>query len=835
MRIDHLPGPLTTKAFAALPTSVEVGGAGGSSLLDSLAAQDASLRRLHLSEWPPKTPARFIQPHAAKARPPASGATVATVDVAVCGGTLGLLLACALQRQGHRVAVIEAGPLRGRAQDWNTSEEELRQLVAAGVLDASELAEVAPLSFGPMACRFGGPPREGRFELQLRGVLDVGVSPTALLERVRTRFEQAGGLVLERTPVRGVSVFADGVELSLRQTPPPATDDDDGGGSDASDGATTDATLHARLVVDCMGHRSPIALQQRAGQTPDGVCVQVGSCARGAWPARAREGAGDFFVTADDAVERGPNRRARVQYFWQAFPSSGGADERSSYLFTYLRPGPEMPSLLEVMEDYWQAMPAYQQLGGTAGGGNDGDAEEAAEAAAALEGLDVRRIVFGWFPTYRRNAPLAPSFDRVLSVGDASAVQSPISFGGFCAMLRHLPRYSRGIDLALRSDRLTASDLRLMTPYLPNLATAWMSSAAMTARALPAAAVPANDAGRDDGTGDGDGDGDGDSRGGEAPYTLVNELLSGNFEVMAGLARPDAILFFRDVTTLATLAAVLVGQTATMAPLLPRVVAELVGPLELAEFGVHLTMLATYTALHRVATLARARDALPTAAGERAATDERDGGAYALSCALDALAFGSGLDGEPSSLPSPPPPPSSNDGAADAAAAAAAVQQRQRAQGGDGDGDGDDESRPWWRRPPPTWPPRIDDPSLVVGDVFAAYFAAYASVGVLTTGRDDAWQQEGAVLATSWIVAAAVTNGWDPTSVIPSLGLPNALRCVARMGIDAASTRVLLGLMGAALARQQVDAKLLALELALSAAALASWRCLYTLNNPDRR
>ena len=35
-------------------------------------------------------------------------------------------------------------------------------------------------------------------------------------------------------------------------------------------------------------------------------------------------------------------------------------------------------------------------------------------------------------------------------VGDASAVQSPISFGGFCAMLRHLPRYTRGIDLALR-------------------------------------------------------------------------------------------------------------------------------------------------------------------------------------------------------------------------------------------------------------------------------------------------------------------------------------------------------------------------------------------------
>ena len=38
--------------------------------------------------------------------------------------------------------------------------------------------------------------------------------------------------------------------------------------------------------------------------------------------------------------------------------------------------------------------------------------------------------------------------------------------------------------------------------------------------------------------------------------------------------------------TLGTLSAILIGQTATMAPLLPRVVAELVGPLELAEFAV---------------------------------------------------------------------------------------------------------------------------------------------------------------------------------------------------------------------------------------------------------
>jgi hypothetical protein len=64
----------------------------------------------------------------------------------------------------------------------------------------------------------------------------------------------------------------------------------------------------------------------------------------------------------------------------------------------------------------------------------------------------------------------------------------------------------------------------------------------------------------------------------EPPYTLVNDLLAGNFRVMATLPRPAALVFFRDVTTLPTLLAILGGQTASMAPLLPRVVAELVGP-----------------------------------------------------------------------------------------------------------------------------------------------------------------------------------------------------------------------------------------------------------------
>ena len=52
-----------------------------------------------------------------------------THDLVVCGGTLGIFVACALQLSGLKVAVIERGPLRGRQQEWNISKKELAELV----------------------------------------------------------------------------------------------------------------------------------------------------------------------------------------------------------------------------------------------------------------------------------------------------------------------------------------------------------------------------------------------------------------------------------------------------------------------------------------------------------------------------------------------------------------------------------------------------------------------------------------------------------------------------------------------------------------------------------
>ena len=71
----------------------------------------------------------------------------------------------------------------------------------------------------------------------------------------------------------------------------------------------------------------------------------------------------------------------------------------------YLDAHPQRPSLEALLEEYWRRMPEYQDV--------------------RLGELQVLRILFGVFPTYRAS-PLAPQWDRVLQVGDASGIQSPL-------------------------------------------------------------------------------------------------------------------------------------------------------------------------------------------------------------------------------------------------------------------------------------------------------------------------------------------------------------------------------------------------------------------------
>uniref|UniRef100_A0A0D9X7X4 Uncharacterized protein n=1 Tax=Leersia perrieri TaxID=77586 RepID=A0A0D9X7X4_9ORYZ len=366
-------------------------------------------------------------------------------DVLVCGGTLGIFVATALSYKGLRVGIVERNIIKGREQEWNISRKELMEIVEVGILSEEEMKQIISSDFNPNRCGF-----ESKGEIWVENILNLGISPAKLVDIMKERFVSSGGEIFEGKSLSNISVHDDLAVLSL------------------SDGDS----LPCRLVIDAMGNFSPIVRQIRSGRKPDGVCLVVGACARGF----DRNTTSDI-IFSSSSIERAGN--SGVQLFWEAFPAGSGPTDRTTYMFTYVDPQFGGPKLEELLETFWNLMPDYQDV--------------------VLENLDIRRVIFGIFPTYR-DSPLPAAFDRV---GDASGIQSPVSFGGFGSLTRHLGRLSNGIYEAVSGDLLDAHSLQLLNPYMPNLSASWLFQRAMSAR-------PQID----------------------VSPTFINELLFANFESM---------------------------------------------------------------------------------------------------------------------------------------------------------------------------------------------------------------------------------------------------------------------------------------------------------------
>ncbi|GAX28670.1 hypothetical protein FisN_33Hh056 [Fistulifera solaris] len=469
-------------------------------------------------------------------------------DVVVCGGTLGIFFATALQLQGHNVCVVEAGELRGREQEWNLSFDELYELVEMGVLTEQDIddaiqtdfpgcrsgfknKEVTPLEGGYMDNRVG-------FECFTEDVLNLGVAPTILLQRAAKTFVNNGGVIKERTRMSGVAISElIGAAVDIGEDKEPIT---------------------ARLIIDCMGNGSPISRQQRHGQKPDGVCVVVGSCASG-YDAKTNV-IGDLIYTNQVIADKGQN--GRQQYFWEAFPvgigrngkQPGTSDVKTTYMFTYLDADSTRPSLESIMEDYWSLLPIYQP-----------------SIQNPDEDLDFKRVLFAYFPTYR-DSPLKPQWNRILAVGDASGIQSPLSFGGFGALTRHLSRITGAVSEALELDLLHKDDLGAINPYTPNLSATWMFQKAMSVKP-----------------------------GQKTDADFVNRLLAVNFEVMNQMGKRTIKPFLQDVVRFDGLVSSL-GRCFIADPtFMPKIVAH-VGLPQLVDWVGHVSMMGLYTALHNVGT-----------------------------------------------------------------------------------------------------------------------------------------------------------------------------------------------------------------------------------------
>jgi lycopene cyclase CruA len=86
------------------------------------------------------------------------------------------------------------------------------------------------------------------------------------------------------------------------------------------------------------------------------------------------------------------------------------------------------------------------------------------------------------------------AFDRLIAIGDAASLQSPLIFTGFGSLVRNLPRLTHLLDTALKHDLLDTNALNQIRAYQSNVAVTWLFSKGMmvpTGMALPPARINA--------------------------------------------------------------------------------------------------------------------------------------------------------------------------------------------------------------------------------------------------------------------------------------------------------------------------------------------------------
>ena len=544
---------MTYRIMKSIPVEDQATGAGGQSTWDAFQRAEANWERL--KKMKPSMmgdPPVFVIDDGGSGNPMVWAKLNAQrdkeldYDVVVSGGTLGIFFGMALLLQGHSVCVVEAGKLRGREQEWNISMEELQELVKLGVLSQEDIEAAVQTEFP--VCRSGFKNMEVTplaggyfdndvgFECDTPDVLNLGISPAILIERVTDRFTRLGGVVKEDTRAQAVHISSSGgMAVDL--------------GSDFE-------PITGRLLLDCMGNASPITRQQRWGTKPDGVCAVVGSCASG-FDAESNLN-GDIIYTNTPIMDKGKN--GQYQYFWETFPVGIGRDGRqpgtsstkTTYMFTYMDADKNRVSLEDLMEDYWRLLPEYQT-----------------SITNPETDLEFKRVLFAFFPTYRES-PLQPAWDRILAVGDASGIQSPLSFGGFGALTRHLERISTAVSDALMYDLLSKEDLGTINAYTPNLSAAWMFQKAMSVR-----------------------------MGQRVDPTFVNRLLATNFEVMDEMGIRTIKPFLQDVVRFDGLIGSLARSFVADPLFMPQIVAH-VGIPTLVEWLGHVGMMGTYGLLDTV-------------------------------------------------------------------------------------------------------------------------------------------------------------------------------------------------------------------------------------------
>jgi lycopene cyclase CruA len=361
-------------------------------------------------------------------------------DLIYLGGALGLLHAAVMAQLGYRVLLIERLPFARMNREWNISRQEFQSLIDLGLFTADEFEHVIACEYQDGFHKFfdaNNPPYAIAPVLHTPTVLNIAIDAEKLLRLCGEKLLAAGGTVWDETEFDRVTISHDCAYVQATHLL-----------------SQSERIATGRLVVDAMGTASPIAWQLNGGRTFDSVCPTVGAVIRGGFePGVWDSQYGDVLYSHGD-ISRGR------QLIWELFPGEG--NDLTFYLFHYHQVNAKNPgSLLEMYEDFFTILPEYRRCN--------------------LDQLEWKKATFGYIPghfsTTGHDRQIA--FDRLIAIGDAASLQSPLVFTGFGSLVRNLSRLTDLLDTALRHELLSINHLNQIRAYQSNIAVTWLFSKGM--------------------------------------------------------------------------------------------------------------------------------------------------------------------------------------------------------------------------------------------------------------------------------------------------------------------------------------------------------------------
>ncbi|HAT15585.1 MAG TPA: flavin-dependent dehydrogenase [Microcoleaceae bacterium UBA11344] len=365
---------------------------------------------------------------------------VTDYDLIYIGGALGVIHAAVMARLGYRVLLVERMPFGRMNREWNISRDEIQSLIDLGLFTAAEVETLISREYKDGYNKFfdaNNPSFAQAPVLHTPKVLNVAVNGEKLLYLAGVKLTEAGGEIWDETEFVRADVELEKVVVHGCHLP-----------------TKCDRTVSGRLLVDAMGSASPIAWQLNEGRAFDSVCPTVGAAIDGGFePGVWDSEYGDVLYTHGD-ISRGR------QLIWELFPGAG--KELTVYLFHYHQVNPKNPgSLLELYEDFFAILPEYRRCD--------------------LDKLVWKKPTFGYIPGHfsTNSSDRAVAFDRLISIGDAASLQSPLVFTGFGSLVRNLFRLTDLLDTALKHNLLSAKHLNQIRAYQSNVSVTWLFSKGM--------------------------------------------------------------------------------------------------------------------------------------------------------------------------------------------------------------------------------------------------------------------------------------------------------------------------------------------------------------------